>query len=307
MSRVEVYDPEERVEVGPLGIELERAGVALNGAAEFLHTFVQQEGIIEVQVLEGKLARRYDLTEDQASHDVTLFLASAVTHGVSSYRPPKRTWRRVAVQLRHAPARTKAWLLGNRYESRLPRRRHMEPTMMRIIGLMAAMSFPKFLAVAVLLALLGGWFLFQGSFLQSSRSVAVTISLVACVLASALLAHLFHEAAHLITARRLGVVPRTVYYERGVVGVTRDSATPERNLLITILGPVAGVITTVFCGVAVALIFEDLGPLPLSRIEYLFLIVYALLPGMAQLSTLLPGTADGNSMVNDSLRWKVRS
>lgn len=302
-NSVPTYDPNERVSLGPLGADRGRPVVRTNEAANFLLTKIEDEQEIEIGCLTDNLAQRYDLTPDQASHDVTQFLINALTHGIVTYLSPRRTGNRIRVLFIDTPTRFKAWLLGNRHEDPLPRRRHMEPTVFRIVSLMAVTSLPRILLTSSILALLGGWFLFQGSFLQSTRSVMLTLTLALCVSLSALLAHLLHEIAHVVAARRVKVTSRTLYYERGAVGITRDSADPQRNLHITIVGPLLGIVSATLSGAVVALVFDALSFFALARIEYLFLVIFALLPGMAQLSTLFPGTADGNSLINDSLRW----
>lgn len=296
------YDSMDRLQTGPLAEGDAMESAVLNASARRIVEHIQQNQPVEVGSVSRWMADEFSIPAEQAENDIQIFAMNAVDQGFLSVRAPTQWWSRIIGGLRALPSTMRSLLVGSKLWSEVPRKHHSPPRYTSFLAVVMTTATPYVAAPAAVLGALCTWFVMAEGVFSSFRSVFLLALFFCAMFVTGVVSHLVHESTHYLTARRRGSQILTVYRGGGSVGMTRHTSDPASEIMITVVGPLAGIATAVTSAVLLALLLDTHAlPVSLSRLEYTVAIILGLVPAVGQLGNFFPGTADGNVLLNSTM------
>lgn len=296
------YRAADRLITGPLAESVSTGHIVFNDSAHRFVAQIRHHQPISIGHLTDWAEQEFSLPAEQASRDVQQFAMNAVDQGVLSLLPPREYTHRALALIQALPGVMRSLLMGAKLWEGAPRKRHFAPSFSSFLMAVLVTSLPYVAVPAAALAGLATWFVMAEDLFITWRSALLLGMFFTAMFATGILSHLVHEAAHYLFARQRRSKVFTVYRGGGAVGMTRQTADPTSEVMITLVGPLAGIATATVCATAWLLVLEsNIWPVSFSRLEYIVAILMALVPAVSQLGNFFPGTADGNILLNNTL------
>lgn len=275
------YSPQDTVTGSPSARRGELpAGV--NGSAAVLLEHVVRRGTTTLAELADVLVERYGLGPDQALADVAVFVRDGQTAGALSFHAT--LGRRVHARLRYVGDVLMFPVRGGIIAPSVQRQYYPFSVARMVLSAVHAQVLVGLAIVALCaigLSFLDGFWSGAGAEFMAGFATGVIGGLV--VLGT------LHEAAHAALSSAWGSRPVAVYRQGMRIGLQRTRLTPLRDLLISVVGPSAGVAVGALL-LAALLEVDRTAPSTLARAAMIGLLVATSI----QAACLVPPAADGN-------------